>query len=238
MKGSPHTVSDVMTRTVVASSSGAAFKEIVRVMRQWRVSALPVVDEGRRVVGVVSEADLLRKQEARDDPGPAGRAHRSASDKAGAVLAQQLMTTPAVTVHPEATLAQSARLMARHRVKRLPVVDDEGVLVGIVSRTDLLKVFLRDDEEIAEEVRRDVVAGRFPDPMDSVGVEVQDGVVILTGRVRDTTVVPLAVRLVRTVEGVVDVRCSLGGPRHRPLLEPDLAESPDSVKNGETRSPA
>ncbi|MCH0565731.1 MULTISPECIES: CBS domain-containing protein [unclassified Streptomyces] len=230
MPGSPYTVSDVMTRTVVALAGGAEFKEIVRTIEEWGVSALPVLDARSRVVGVVSEADLLRKEEFRDTapsgppgaPGPLGR------EKAEGVTAQDLMTSPAVTVHPDATLARAARLMAHRGVKRLPVVDDGGVLKGIVSRSDLLRVFLRSDEDIAEEIRREVVVGRFPEQVDAVRVDVHEGVVTLTGRVSDTSVVPLAVWLVRSVEGVVDVHCALAGPRHRPALEPDLLPPGDA----------
>ncbi|MCC8455170.1 CBS domain-containing protein [Streptomyces rochei] len=230
MYGSVYTVSDVMTRSVVALAAGAGFKDIVRTMRTQRISALPVIDAGNRVVGVVSEADLLRKEELRDSDqdvhprtGPV-----PAHDKARGVTATDLMTSPAVTARPEETLAGAARVMARRGVKRLPVVDADGVLRGIVSRGDLLRVFLRPDPEIAEEVRHEVVGGRLPDGIGPVRVEVHEGVVTLAGRVRDTSVVPLVERLVRSVEGVVDVRCELAGPRHRPALEPDLASEPPS----------
>ncbi|MGV9343584.1 CBS domain-containing protein [Streptomyces spiralis] len=236
MQDSQYTVGDVMTPTVVALAGGATFKEIARTMRQWGVSAMPVLDGFGRVVGVVSEADLLRKEEFRDsDPDWPGERPRPAdAARARAVTAEELMSTPAVTVHPGAGLARAARLMARHGVKRLPVVGDDGVLTGIVSRCDLLKVFLRSDEDIAEEVRRQVVAGRFPVTPDALRVTVREGVVTLTGRVPDTSLMPLAVRLVRSVEGVVDVRCLLAGPPRRPALEPDLTdvEKPSSRPTG------
>uniref|UniRef100_A0AAU2AG53 CBS domain-containing protein n=1 Tax=Streptomyces sp. NBC_00093 TaxID=2975649 RepID=A0AAU2AG53_9ACTN len=211
MHGTPHIVSDVMTHTVAAVGRGAAFKEIVRLMQDRKVSALPVVDGEGRVVGVVSEADLLPKEEFRDsDPDRYTQLRRlSDLEKAGAVTAEELMTSPALTVRPDATLAQAARTMARARVKRLPVVDAVGVLEGIVSRADLLKVFLRTDEEIAEEVRREVVSYLFPTPNSNVRANVRDGVVTLVGRVRDTSLVPVAARLVRAVEGVVDVKFGL-----------------------------
>lgn len=117
----------------------------------------------------------------------------------------------AITVRAGATLAEAARVMARQKVKRLPVVGAEGLLEGMVSRADLLKVFLRPDEEIAEEVRRDVVSHLFPAPLPSVEVKVTDGVVTLAGQVRDTAMVPIAARLARAVEGVVDVEFRLGG---------------------------
>jgi CBS-domain-containing membrane protein len=130
------------------------------------------------------------------------------------------MTAPALTVHADATLARAARTMAQTRTKRLPVVDDQGVLKGIVSRSDLLKVFLRDDEDIAGEIRREVVAHLFPEQVGTIRVEVRDGVATLTGRIPDTALVPVATRLVRAVEGVVDVDCALLGPTRRPDLEP------------------
>jgi CBS domain-containing protein len=219
MHGTPHIVSDVMTQTVAAIGRRAPFKEIVQMMQDWRVSALPVLEGEGRVVGVVSEADLLSKEEFRgDDPSRQGAPEGSpftrlrgiaGSGKADAVTAEQLMTSPALTTHAGATVAQAARIMALHKVKRLPVVDDFGLLQGIVSRADLLKVFLRDDEEIAEEVRREVVWYLFPPPASSVHVEVEDGVVKLGGHIRDTALVPVAARLTRAVEGVVDVRFEL-----------------------------
>jgi CBS domain-containing protein len=207
MHGTPHIVSDVMTQTVAAIGRGASFKEIVRMMHDWKVSALPVLDGEGRVVGVVSEADLLPKEEFRDSDPDRYTQLRRLSDlaKAGAVTAGELMTSPALTVHANATLAQAARIMAHEKVKRLPVVDDLGMLQGIVSRADLLKVFLREDEDIAGEVRREVVSYLFPTPASSARVAVRDGVVTLSGRIRDASLVPVAARLIRAVEGVVDV---------------------------------
>jgi CBS domain-containing protein len=214
MHGTPHIVSDVMSHTVAAIGRGANFKEIVRMMQEWRVSALPVLEGEGRVVGVVSEADLLPKEEFRDSDPDRYTQLRRLTDlaKAGAVTAGELMTTPAVTVRPDTTLAQAARTMAHARVKRLPVVDYRGMLEGIVSRADLLKVFLRADEELAEEVRREVVSYLFPAPLPLIRVSVRDGVVTLTGRIRDTSLVPAAARLIRAVEGVVDVEFELAGP--------------------------
>ncbi|MDX2708871.1 CBS domain-containing protein [Streptomyces sp. PA03-6a] len=207
----PMTVGDVMTCRVVAVTRRASFKEIVRALEQWHVSAVPVVEDGTRVVGVVSEADLLRKEEHRvDEPPPVGGAGGSrGSGKAAALTAEQLMTAPAVTVRGDASLAQAARAMARHQVKRLPVVDARGMLKGVVSRGDLLKVFLRSDEDIARDVRENVVARLFPGAWRSVEVDVEEGVVTLSGLLGDRSLVPVADRLVRSVEGVVDVRFDL-----------------------------
>ncbi|MFD4502834.1 CBS domain-containing protein [Streptomyces sp. NPDC058457] len=222
MTGTPHVVSDVMTHTVLALRHGAAFKDIVKAMQQWHVSAAPVLDDDGRVVGVVSEADLLRKEQARADA--PGRRPESDRAKETAVTAEELMTVPAITVHPGATLPEAARTMARHGVKRLPVVDADGLLRGVVSRADLLKVFLRDDEDIADEIRREIVPHLFPDSAEPVRVRVRDGVVTLTGRVPDTALVPVATGWVRGVDGVVAVDCALAGPPRRPDLDPDLPD--------------
>lgn len=218
MPETPHVVSDVMTLRVVAVGRDAPFKEIVRTMEQWRVSALPVLEGEGRVIGVVSEADLLPKEEFRDSDPNLNEQLRRLSDltKAGAVTAEELMSSPAVTVHPGATLAQAARLMAVRRVKRLPVVDDEGMLQGIVSRADLLKVFLRPDEDIEEEVRRTVVSYLFPALSHTIHVNVHEGVVTLRGQIRDTSLISVAARLVRAVEGVVDVEPHLTGESGAP----------------------
>lgn len=219
---SPHIVSDVMTHTVVSVGRTAPFKEIVKTMEQWRISALPVVEGEGRVIGVVSEADLLPKEEFRDSDPTRYEQLRRLSDlvKAGGVTADDLMTSPALTIHADATLAQAARAMAHKRVKRLPVVDAEGRLEGIVSRGDLLKVFLRTDEDIAGEVRREVAGHLFPGSPSPVSVRVDQGVVTLTGRIHDTSLVPVAARLARAVEGVVDVECDLAGPPRYPMGPP------------------
>ncbi|MFP3986686.1 CBS domain-containing protein [Streptomyces sp. E11-3] len=201
-----------MTHTVIAVGRDAPFKEIVELMKQWKVSALPVLEGEGRVIGVVSEADLLPKEEFRDDDPTRYDVLRRLSDlaKAGAVTAGELMSSPAITVHPDATLAEAARIMAHRRVKRLPVVDAINLLQGVVSRSDLLKVFLRPDEEIAEEIRRTVLAHLTSAA--GVRVSVSDGVVTLSGHLRDTALVPVLARAVRAVEGVVDTRMDLAGP--------------------------
>ncbi|TQJ85968.1 CBS domain-containing protein [Streptomyces sp. SLBN-31] len=205
MPESPYTVSDVMTQTVIAVGRDASFKEIVGLIDQWKVSALPVLVGEGRVIGVVSEADLLPKEEFRD--GGEEDAERAERQKAAALTAGELMSTPAVTVHADASVAEAARIMARRHVKRLPVVDSVGILQGVVSRSDLLKVFLRDDEEIAEEVRHSVL-GQLPITT-PLTVSVADGVVTLGGVLPDRTLVPIVARAVRAVEGVVDIRLDL-----------------------------
>lgn len=207
MPDTMHIVGDVMTLSVVAVGRGVRFKDIVRTMEQWNVSAVPVVEGDNRVVGVVSEADLLVKEEFRDRDLTLGDRLRHLSDlaKARAVTAEELMSSPAITVHSDVTLAQAARILAVQHVKRLPVVDDEDRLQGIVSRGDLLKVFLRPDEAIEEEVRRTVVSYLFPALCHTIHVDVHDGVVTLCGRVHDISLVWVAERLAHAVEGVVGV---------------------------------
>ncbi|MET8811071.1 CBS domain-containing protein [Streptomyces sp. NPDC004549] len=200
-----------MTRAVVAVGGGTLFRDLVERMEQWGVSALPVLEGDGRVIGVVSEADLLPKEEFRDsEPDRLTQLRRTADlAKAGAVTAGELMSTPAVTVHADATLPEAARIMAVKGVKRLPVIDAQGALVGVVSRGDLLKVFLRPDAELADEIRRSVVDVLFPAPVEPVHVVVAEGVATLTGCVRDAERIELAARMTRGVEGVVDVDCRL-----------------------------
>ncbi|MGC9543515.1 CBS domain-containing protein [Streptomyces sp. UG1] len=205
MPESPYTVSDVMTHTVVAVGSEAPFKEIVELLDQWKVSAVPVLAGEGRVVGVVSEADLLPKEEFRGGSDIGGDLAERV--KAAALTAGELMTTPAVTVHADASLAEAARIMARRHVKRLPVVDGVGMLQGVVSRSDLLKVFLRSDAEIADEIRTQVMTCM---PITTgLDVSVTEGVVTLSGSMPERGLVPVVARAVRAVEGVVDVQLDL-----------------------------
>ncbi|NGO69193.1 CBS domain-containing protein [Streptomyces sp. SB3404] len=215
-----------MTRTVTAVGRDAPFKEVARILHEWQVSALPVLEGEDRVVGVVSEADLLPKEQYHDRAPARFEQARVLDDlvKAGAVTAGELMTSPAVTVHADAPLSSAARTMALHRVKRLPVIDGEGRLAGIVSRADLLKVFLRADEDIAQEVRTEVVNPLFP--TDEVRVTVQQGVVVLEGEIGHTRMIPVAAGLARAVEGVVDADMRLRGPHRRPGPQRGRAPAP------------
>lgn len=198
------TVNDVMTRAVVSAYRGASFKDIVQVMIKRGITAMPVIDEGHRVAGVISESDLLAKQQ-RKRGGKwrwfGGRRDRSWA-KAEALTAEDLMTTPAITIRPEATIVEAARLLDRHRIKRLPVTDEDNRLIGIVSRRDLLSVFTRTDEEIRDEVRHEVFA--LADPT-AVSVNVSHGVVTLTGTIRQKELIPVVVRLAAATDGVVSV---------------------------------
>ncbi|OEV12954.1 hypothetical protein AN218_06010 [Streptomyces nanshensis] len=195
-----------MTHTVVAVGRQATFKDVAENMHEWRVSGMPVVEADGRVIGVVTEADLLAKEEYRDGvPNlnePRERMERLL--KSGALTAGEMMSTPAISVHQDARVTEAARIMAWKGVKRLPVVDGAGRLVGIVSRSDLLKVFLRSDEEIAEEIRQEVL-GLLPDAAPTLRVQVDEGLATVRGTLDDRSLVPVAARLIRSVEGVVDV---------------------------------
>jgi CBS domain-containing protein len=203
------TVSDVMTRTVVSVNAFASFKDIVRRMQEYRVSAVPVVDEDHLVLGLVSEGDLILKEDADLEGEPRvldGVQHRHDRSKAMGRIASELMTAPAITIGPAATLGDAARLMHSRAVKRLPVVDsDDGTILGIVSRTDLLKVFLRDDAEIAREVREDVIRRTLRIDPDTIRIVVRDGVVTMEGEVEHRRLRSVLERLVLSCEGVVGV---------------------------------
>jgi CBS domain-containing protein len=145
-----------MTTSVVTIDRITPYKEIARLLAEHKVSAVPVLMMGRRVAGVVSEADLLRMEDQRERAARAGHRARlpwRGRSKPWGLTAGELMTSPAITIHPDATIPAAARLMNEHHIKRLPVVDPDGTLAGIVSRRDLLSVFLRSDEEIAADVR-------------------------------------------------------------------------------------
>ena len=202
------TVCDVMTRTVVVVNESAPFKDVVRRMQEFRVSALPVVDENGRLVGIVSEADLILKEDPElDEPTHLfeRRRHRSDRHKAAGLVVRELMTAPVITVAPETTLGEAARLMHRKAVKRLPVTDGTGRILGILSRSDLLKVFLREDAAIQREVREDVIRRTLWIDPDTIQVEVRDGVVQLDGQLERRSLIPVVERLVMAVEGVVGI---------------------------------
>ncbi|MFD9606193.1 CBS domain-containing protein [Streptomyces sp. NPDC059970] len=201
-------VGDLMTTAVVSVRRDTGFKDIAQHLAEHDVTAVPVIDDRGCPVGVVSEADLLRKQESQADPG----GHLSAAyllpterAKALALTAEELMTSPAVTARPQWSVVEAARAMARHHVKRLPVVDDADRLVGIVSRGDLLHVFLRRDLTIREEITTDVLTRTLGLDPGAVTAQVTDGRVTLSGTVPQSSLLPIAVRLCESVDGVIDV---------------------------------
>lgn len=205
-------VADVMTRKMVTARESTGFKEIVEVMRSAHVSALPVLDAEDHVIGVVSEGDLLVKEAAAAGPHGTGRRRHSAdAEKSAEVLAAGLMTGPAVTIGREATVAEAASLMSARRVKRLPVVDDWGHLIGIVSRVDVLTVFSREDSEIRDEVTN-IVTRKFALDPHTVEITVTSGIVTVAGQVDIPASAPYLLDDIRHVEAVVDVRDRLTYP--------------------------
>jgi CBS domain-containing protein len=217
------TVEEVMTTRVISVTESAGYKDIVRLLRRHRVSALPVLDADGRVTGVVSEADLLMKQTAPALPaGTVRLAWRLRErSKASAVTAAELMTSPAVTVGARADVATAARLMGDHKVKRLPVIDADRHLVGIVSRTDVLSVYERPDDQIRDEITAGVI-GRFQlDPLD-FDVSVTSGIVTIAGRAQSTAVALALLGAIRNAEGAIAVRDRLSYPpiQSHPPAEP------------------
>jgi CBS domain-containing protein len=202
-------VRDVMTTDVVSVREDTPYQKLVEILAERNVSAVPVVDGSQHVAGVVSEADLLHKIEFSGDEKERHlferRSQRSARAKAHGDLAGELMTAPAVTIEPSASLVAAAKLMDGDHLKRLPVVDDQGRLVGIVSRRDLLKTHLRPDPEILDEVLTDVLRDVMSVNPSSVEVDVADGVVTLRGTLDRRTSAAIVIRLTAGVPGVVDV---------------------------------
>jgi CBS domain-containing protein len=206
-------VKDLMTTQVVTVGPATPFKEIVARLAEQRVSAVPVVDDGGLVLGVVSEADLLLKEEFpdpdQDIPLFWTKRRRLERDKAAASTARDLMSVALVSISPDATVAEAARRMHCANIKRLPVIGQGGRLVGIISRGDLLRVFNRPDRSIRREIMDEVIVGEFMMDPNRFFIHVDDGVVVLQGRVERRSLIPYLVRAVHGVEGVVRVETRL-----------------------------
>jgi CBS-domain-containing membrane protein len=211
------TVGEVMTCQVMAARERADFKEIVAVMGHGHVSALPVLDSENRVIGVVSEAGLLAKEAvAEDQHAVLHWPHRADHRKASAVQARGLMTRPAVTIGRGAAVVEAARMMRARRVKRLPVTDEAGHLLGIVSRIDVLSVYDREDDEIRGEIIDDIITGALALNPDDFEVVVRCGIVTITGQAESRAVAVRLLDAIRHVEAVVDVRDWLSYPPEDP----------------------
>ncbi|MCB5180861.1 CBS domain-containing protein [Streptomyces antimicrobicus] len=181
-------VAELMTANAVTVRPTTAFKEVARLLHEYDITAVPVVDETGHAVGVVSEADLLRRRGA-----------------GGGATAADLMTSPAVTARPGWSVVRAARVMQRRKVKRLPVVDVDGRVIGVLSRSDLIRLFLRHDHAIQEEIVEDVLARTLRLAPSSITVVVDDGLVTLSGTVPRAELLPVIDRLCQSVDGVVDV---------------------------------
>jgi CBS domain-containing protein len=190
-------VRDVMTTEVIAARPDASYADLAALLHEHRVGGFPVVDGEGVVVGMVSESDLLAHL--------ASRPHRKQADPAR-LTAADLMSWPPVTIGPDEPARHAARLMYARKLRRLPVVDHRGRLLGIVTRADLLSAFTRPDEEIRREITQDVIAdGFFTDP-DRLAVTVKDGIVTLAGAPGSVILGRNIADQVRHVEGVVAVR--------------------------------
>ncbi|MEU5893671.1 CBS domain-containing protein [Streptomyces sp. NPDC047461] len=207
-------VGSVMTTEVVRATYGTTFKEVARLLGDHRISGLPVVDEDEKVIGVLSETDLLLRQAQTPAPyepkkrfrlATLTRAGRRRAAKARARTAGQLMSQPPITVPAAATIVEAARTMARHHIERLPVLDEEQRLVGIVTRRDLLQVFLRPDAEIRAEVIDEVLVRALWLPPRGIDVAVTEGVVTLSGQMERKSETEIAVSMTRQMDGVVAV---------------------------------
>lgn len=210
-------VADVMSTDVQTIDKNMPYKQIAQLLADNDLTAVPVVSGGGRVLGMVSEADVLRREErafGRLSAGLPRRSHRE-REQAAALTAVELMTSPAITIHPDAPLGAAARLMNGHHIRRLPVVDASGQLLGMVSRRDLLNVFLRPDAEIAAEVNA-ALASILLTEAGQIAVRVTDGVVRLAGELPKAEMISGAVRLAAEVDGVVAVSSRLTA---QPVLE-------------------
>ena len=203
-----------MTTPVVTVDRITPYQDIDRLLTEHRISGVPVLMMGRKVAGVVSETDLLAVEDK-----PARQARMAAESRRGwrtrkpqhtALNAGALMTAPAIVISPDASIPAAARMMNTHGIRRLPVVDPDGKLIGIVSPRDLLSVFLRPDADISSDARQIIDEIPFADPAKII-VMVHHGIVTLTGTAeppagRHQDLVALAIQMMWDVDGVVDVR--------------------------------
>lgn len=206
-------VGSVMTRNVVTVAPETSFRELVAIMTEHAVSAVPVVDGRGRPVGVVSEADILAKQEfhgGMDDLPHHDRKARDRWYRAQGRNAAEVMTTPVRSVYANEPVSSVARLLAKAGVRRVFVTSWYGRLIGVVSRRDLLRIYLRDDDELRDEIRESLRAAGFPP--DAVAVRVEAGVVTVDGDVDRPELADIVSRLVWARPGVVGVRDNLRRP--------------------------
>ena len=206
-------IGELMTTDPVAVGPETPLKDVAAILLEHRISGVPVIGERLEVLGVVSEADIIAKAAGPDTEGPRivswllGDRHVDAQ-KITARTAAEAMGSPAITVGVADPVPEAARLMTERGIKRLPVVDDEGTLIGIVTRTDLVRAFTRSDEEIAQELREVLVETLWLHEPD-LDVRVQGGEVMLTGKMQRRSDAELLARLAQRVPGVVDVRSTL-----------------------------
>jgi CBS domain-containing protein len=226
----PLKVSDVMTRDVITITEDTSYKEIVSLLAANHINAVPVVNRYGGIGGIVSETDLVRKEEfqRRRTPWALRWWRHAARSKAAGLRAAEVMTHPAVTIEQTATIPEAAQLMAARGITRLVVTHDDE-LAGIVTRSDLLKAFLVPDERLLHRVRRQVVVHALWDDPFSIQASAKDGVVTLSGEVEQRSTADVAAKLTREVDGVVGVVNQLA------WVYDDLASAPDPQPSPEVR---
>jgi CBS domain-containing protein len=212
------TVKDVMSTHVIAVRPGAGYKDMAAMLHDQRISAFPVIDEDNKVIGIVSETDLLAKEALEGTvPGTVQRlTHQRERSRVNAVTAADLMTKPAVTIGPDEPVSHAARLMYNKRVKRLPVTSGDGTLIGIVTRSDVLSVYSKPDAKIQHEITNDLILGTFLCDPARFDVTVKNGIVTIEGEPETTPTGRDIIAAVRHTEGVVAVRDRLSYPSDPP----------------------
>jgi len=226
-------VGDVMSTEVITVDRATSYKEIARLLAEHRISGMPVLKMGRVVAGVVTEADLLAAEAriARRLRPVSRLSLRSRATQHPALTAGELMSAPPITIGPHVTVQSAGRLMSNRRVRLMPVVDEHGRLLGVISRRDLLAVFLRPDEDIAADVQQVLSEILLAEPGEA-DVSVQDGIVTLTGTLDPATgahgdLIPVAIRVMWDVDGVVDIVDHLG--QSHPAPRPEEAPPAEAV---------
>jgi CBS domain-containing protein len=198
-----------MTARVHVASPQTPFKLLVRLLEENRVSAVPIVDLQGFPLGVVSESDLMLKERLTELESHRNLVHlrrqRRDRDKAEGLVAEDVMTSPAITVPADTTLSQAARTMQDRGVRRLVVVDSRGRIAGIVTRSDLLQVFLRTDEDLREDVVEKVIPAILVAQAREIEVDVRSNVVTLSGEVDRKSDADILIRVTREIDGVVAV---------------------------------
>lgn len=202
-------VIDLMTTDVVTIGPDDTIKEAAQRMVRSRVSGLPVVDEDGRLIGIVTEGDFLERELDKESPTGGLRGGVAGSSANQALTVREVMTASVVTIAPDATLTEAARLMTAKAVKRLPIIDSSGGVAGVLSRADIVAAFTRPDEVIEDEIREDVVKRiLFIDP-ESLTISVSDGIVAIGGELPTKTDARVLEELTRRLDGVVLVDSSL-----------------------------
>jgi CBS domain-containing protein len=207
-------IKELMTEDVIAVGPEAPLKDVAAILAERRISGLPVISEQRSVIGVVSEADILVKEQG-PEPHHGGligwllEGGLADEEKLAARTAGEAMTSPAITIGAERQVSEAARLMTENRIKRLPVVDTDGTLAGIVTRADLVKAFARPDAEILREIREEVIGRTLWIEDEKLDVTVERGQVTLSGQVERKSDAELLPRFIARVPGVISVRSTL-----------------------------